>query len=174
MQFFECLKGLADISFDGEKVRLPSVLFQPMAADDVASAVGKIAVGQPVNGIVEIGGPEQFRVDELVRRRLARQQLNGQAPEVVAWVNLDDGVGLIEICCAVNAMELGFGIGDETVGTGRNVHEVKNSVLGDSRRETIFTSGGLQGNVFQANYALDSVVCHSAVDGSESRGRLGW
>jgi uncharacterized protein YbjT (DUF2867 family) len=70
-QFFEFLKGLADISFDGKKVRLPHVLFQPMAADDVASAVGRIAVGQPVNGIVEIGGPEQFRVDELVRRRLA-------------------------------------------------------------------------------------------------------
>src|ERR1700758_5252795 len=70
-QFFEFLKGLADISFDGEKVRLPHVLFQPMAADDVASAVERVAVGEPVNGIVEIGGPEQFRVDELVRRRLA-------------------------------------------------------------------------------------------------------
>jgi uncharacterized protein YbjT (DUF2867 family) len=70
-QFFEFLKGLADISFDGEKVRLPHVLFQPMAADDVASAVARVAVGQSVNGIVEIGGPEQFRVDDLVRRRLA-------------------------------------------------------------------------------------------------------
>ena len=70
-QFFEFLKGLADISFDGEKAHLPPVLFQPMAADDVASAVGRIAVGQPVNGIIEIGGPEQFRLDELVRRRLA-------------------------------------------------------------------------------------------------------
>jgi uncharacterized protein YbjT (DUF2867 family) len=70
-QFFEFLKGLADISSEGDKVRLPPVLFQPMAADDVAGAVGKIAVGPPVNGIVEIGGPEQFRLDELVRRRLA-------------------------------------------------------------------------------------------------------
>jgi len=70
-QFFEFLKGLADISVVGGKVRLPPVLFQPMAADDVASAVGTIAVGPPVNGIVEIGGPEQFRLDELVRRRLA-------------------------------------------------------------------------------------------------------
>jgi len=70
-QFFEFLKGLADISTDGDKVRLPHVLFQPMAADDVASAVGRIAVGPPVNGIVETGGPEQFRMDELVRRRLA-------------------------------------------------------------------------------------------------------
>ncbi len=70
-QFFEFLKGLADISYDGDKVRLPHVLFQPMAADDVASAVSRIAVGPPVNGIVEIGGPEQFRLDDLVRRRLA-------------------------------------------------------------------------------------------------------
>jgi len=70
-QFFEFLKGLADISTDGDKVRLPHVLFQPMAADDVASAVGRIAVGPPVNGIVEIAGPEQFRLDDLVRRRLA-------------------------------------------------------------------------------------------------------
>jgi len=70
-QFFEFLKGLADISMVGDKVHLPPVLFQPMAADDVASAVGRIAVGPPVNGIVEIGGPEQFHVDELVRRRLA-------------------------------------------------------------------------------------------------------
>ena len=70
-QFFEFLKGLADISMVDGKVHLPPVLFQPMAADDVASAVARIAVGQPVNGIVEIAGPEQFRVDELVRRRLA-------------------------------------------------------------------------------------------------------
>jgi uncharacterized protein YbjT (DUF2867 family) len=70
-QFFEFLKGLADISFDGQKVRLPHALFQPMSADDVASAVGRVAVGQPVNGTIEIGGPEEFRIDELVRRRLA-------------------------------------------------------------------------------------------------------
>src|SRR3954464_12640155 len=53
-QFFEFVKGLADISMVGDKVHLPSALFQPMAADDVASAVGRIAVGQPVNGILEI------------------------------------------------------------------------------------------------------------------------
>jgi uncharacterized protein YbjT (DUF2867 family) len=70
-QFFEFLKGLADISSDGNKVHLPPVLFQPMAADDVASAVGKVALGQPIHGIVEIGGPEEFRMDDLVRRRLA-------------------------------------------------------------------------------------------------------
>ena len=83
-QFFEFLKGLADISTDGNKVRLPPVLFQPMAADDVASAVGRIAVGPPVNGTVEIGGPEHFRMDELVRRRLA---LLNDPREVIADPN---------------------------------------------------------------------------------------
>ncbi|ABF40118.1 NmrA-like protein [Candidatus Koribacter versatilis Ellin345] len=73
-QFFEFLKGLADISMVSGKVHLPDVLFQPMAADDVATALSKIAVGSPANGIVEIGGPEEFRVDELVRRRLASLQ----------------------------------------------------------------------------------------------------
>jgi uncharacterized protein YbjT (DUF2867 family) len=70
-QFFEFLKGLADISVEDGKVHLPPVLFQPMAADDVASAVATVALGMPANGIVEIGGPEQFRIDDLVRRRLA-------------------------------------------------------------------------------------------------------
>ena len=70
-QFFEFLKGLADISMIGGKVHLPPVLFQPMAADDVASGVARVAVGPPLNGTVEIGGPEQFHLDDLVRRRLA-------------------------------------------------------------------------------------------------------
>ena len=70
-QFFEFLKGLADISMLDGKVHLPPVLFQPMAAEDVASGLSKIAEEQPRNGIFEIAGPEQFRVDELVRRRLA-------------------------------------------------------------------------------------------------------
>ena len=70
-QFYEFFKGIADFSTDGNKVRLPHVLFQPMAADDVASAVGRVAVGPPVNGIVEIGGPEKLRLDEFIRQGLA-------------------------------------------------------------------------------------------------------
>jgi len=70
-QFFEFVKGIADFSTEGNKVRLPSALIQPMSADDVASAVGRIATGAPVNGTVEIGGPEMFRLDELVRQYLA-------------------------------------------------------------------------------------------------------
>ncbi len=70
-QFFEFVKGIADFSTDGNKVRLPSALIQPMAADDVASAVARVAMGSPVNGTVEVGGPEKFHLDELVRRGLA-------------------------------------------------------------------------------------------------------
>jgi uncharacterized protein YbjT (DUF2867 family) len=70
-QFFEFGKGIADLSTEGSKVRLPPVLIQPMAADDVASAVGRIAMGPPVNGTVEVGGPERFRLDEFIRRGLA-------------------------------------------------------------------------------------------------------
>jgi uncharacterized protein YbjT (DUF2867 family) len=66
-QFFEFVKRIADEATDGTIVRLPPVLFQPMAADDVAKAVGKIAVGTPLNGTVEIAGPQQFRFDELIR-----------------------------------------------------------------------------------------------------------
>src|SRR5215471_8816697 len=73
-QFFEFVKGIADFSTQGDKVLLPPALIQPMAADDVASALGRIAMGAPLNGIVEVGGPEQFRLDELVRRYLAARK----------------------------------------------------------------------------------------------------
>ena len=70
-QFFEFIKSIADDATDGGVVRVPSILFQPMAADDVASGVARVAAGAPVNGVVEIGGPEQFRFEEPVRRVLA-------------------------------------------------------------------------------------------------------
>ena len=73
-QFFEFAKSIADMSTEGNQVRLPPVLFQPMAADDVASALAGIALGSAVQGTVEIGGPERFQLDELVRRDLAARQ----------------------------------------------------------------------------------------------------
>src|SRR5262245_47499373 len=66
-QFFEFVKSIADSATEGNTVRLPPVRFQPIAADDVASAVGRVAMGSPLNGIVEIAGPEQFGFDELIR-----------------------------------------------------------------------------------------------------------
>jgi uncharacterized protein YbjT (DUF2867 family) len=73
-QFFEFVKQIADFATVGNQVRLPPALFQPMAANDVANAVARIATNSPVNGTIEIGGPEQFRLDELARRDLAARQ----------------------------------------------------------------------------------------------------
>lgn len=73
-QFFEFVNRIADEATDGTTVRLPPVLIQPMAADDVAEAVAGVAVGAPVNGTVDVAGPEQFRFDELVRQGLAARK----------------------------------------------------------------------------------------------------
>ena len=69
-QFFEFIKSIADAATQGDTVRLAPVLIQPMAAEDVATAVAGVAVGAPLNDIVEVAGPEQFRLDEIVRRYL--------------------------------------------------------------------------------------------------------
>src|SRR5262249_41540486 len=70
-QFFEFVKSMTDDATDGNTVRVPTVLIQPMAAEDVASAVCSVATGRPVNGTVEAAGPEQFRFAELIRRALS-------------------------------------------------------------------------------------------------------
>jgi uncharacterized protein YbjT (DUF2867 family) len=69
-QFFEFVKSIADAATVGNTVRLAPVLIQPMAAEDVANAVARVAVGSPVNGMVEIAGPQQFRLGEFIRRGL--------------------------------------------------------------------------------------------------------
>src|SRR5215470_13956884 len=114
-QFFEFVKAIADISMEGGKAHVPPVLFQPMAADDVASAVGRVAVAQPVNGTIEIGGPEQFRMDELVRRRLA--QLNDPR----------------EVVADRNAPYSGARVDDRTLVPGKDAR------LGETRFETWLT-----------------------------------
>ncbi|MCX4437527.1 SDR family oxidoreductase [Streptomyces mirabilis] len=70
-QFFEFVNGIADISTEGDTVRLAPVKFQPIYSDDVAAAVGRTAVGAPVNGVVEVAGPDVFQLDELIRQILA-------------------------------------------------------------------------------------------------------
>jgi len=79
-QFFEFARSMTDAATDGGTVRFAPALFQPMAADDVAQAVGRIAMGPPVNAIVEVAGPEQFRMDEFFRDVLAARH----DPRVVA------------------------------------------------------------------------------------------
>jgi uncharacterized protein YbjT (DUF2867 family) len=73
-QFFEFVKAIGDFSTDGNKVLLPAVFIQPMAADDIATAVSKVAIGAPLNGTVEIAGPDRFRLDELIRLDLAARK----------------------------------------------------------------------------------------------------
>ncbi|XVV39122.1 SDR family oxidoreductase [Streptomyces sp. CA-100214] len=72
-QFFEFMSGIAASSTDGDTVRLAPVKIQPILADEVAAAMGRAAVGQPVNGVTEVAGPEAFRLDELLRDTLAAQ-----------------------------------------------------------------------------------------------------
>jgi uncharacterized protein YbjT (DUF2867 family) len=69
-QFYEFLTSIADLATEGDTVRLPPVAFQPIAAEDVARAVARTAAGAPVNGIVEVAGPERSRMDELIRQAL--------------------------------------------------------------------------------------------------------
>jgi uncharacterized protein YbjT (DUF2867 family) len=69
-QFFEFVGRIADEATSGNTVRLAHVLIQPMAAEDVASALADVTVGRPVNGLIEVAGPEQFRLDELIRNML--------------------------------------------------------------------------------------------------------
>jgi uncharacterized protein YbjT (DUF2867 family) len=111
-QFFEFVRGIADISMVDGKVYVPPVFFQPMAADDVASGVARVAVSAPLNGTVEIGGPEKFRIDELVQRRLA---------------SLNDSR---EVVADPNALYSGAKINDNTLVPGNNAR------LGETLFET--------------------------------------
>jgi uncharacterized protein YbjT (DUF2867 family) len=70
-QFFEFVRSIADEATDGSTVRMAPVLFQPIAGDEVAQAVGRISAGSPLNGRVEVAGPEQSRMDEFFRQALA-------------------------------------------------------------------------------------------------------
>jgi len=80
-QFFEFLQSIADAATHGNAVRVPPVRIQPIAADDVARAVAKIATGTPLNGTVELGGPEPFYLDGLIQRVLGAR---GDPREVIA------------------------------------------------------------------------------------------
>jgi uncharacterized protein YbjT (DUF2867 family) len=70
-QFFEFVAMIADAATDGDTVRLPAASIQPIAAEDVARAVSRAAVGAPIGGVVETAGPEAYGFDELVRRSLS-------------------------------------------------------------------------------------------------------
>jgi uncharacterized protein YbjT (DUF2867 family) len=69
-QFFEFVEGIAGAATDGDTVRLPHVLVQPIAADELAAVISELAQGPPANGTTEVAGPEQFHLDDLVRQAL--------------------------------------------------------------------------------------------------------
>jgi uncharacterized protein YbjT (DUF2867 family) len=69
-QFFEFVGRIADEATKGQTVHLPSVLFQPILSDDLAAAVAKVAVTKPLNGTIELAGPDAFPFDEVVRQYL--------------------------------------------------------------------------------------------------------
>ncbi len=80
-QFFEFMGWIAQSATDGQTVRLPSAFMQPVMSDDVAAALVDITLGEPVNGTVELAGPDRIRLDELIRRFLSA---NHDARQVVA------------------------------------------------------------------------------------------
>jgi len=80
-QFFEFVRGIANSSTVDGVVRLPHAMFQPMAADDVAGAVARVALGKPANGTVEVAGPEPYGLDELVTKSLT---LEGDSRTVIS------------------------------------------------------------------------------------------
>jgi uncharacterized protein YbjT (DUF2867 family) len=83
-QFFEFVGGIAQSATDGQTVRLSPALVQPIVSDDVAAALAQVVADAPLNGMVELAGPEPIRLDELVRRFLRAKQ---DARQVVADVH---------------------------------------------------------------------------------------
>jgi uncharacterized protein YbjT (DUF2867 family) len=73
-QFFEFISGIAQSSTEGQTVRLSPALVQPIASDDVVAALADVTIGAPVNGTVEVAGPDPFRLAELVDRFLSAKQ----------------------------------------------------------------------------------------------------
>jgi uncharacterized protein YbjT (DUF2867 family) len=83
-QFFEFVGGIAQSATEGNAVRVPPALMQPILSDDVASALAEIAVGEPLNGTVELAGPEPIRQVELIRQFLIA---NRDAREVITDIH---------------------------------------------------------------------------------------
>ena len=80
-QFFEFMKAIADAATTDDKVHIAPVGFQPIASDDVAAAVARAAVSEPLNGVVEVAGPERLSFDEFIRRALSARN---DSREVIA------------------------------------------------------------------------------------------
>ena len=79
-QFFEFVGGIAQAATEGQTVRLPAAMMQPIVSDDVAAVLTKIALAEPLNGMVETAGPDPIRQDELIRQYL---EATGDSRKVV-------------------------------------------------------------------------------------------
>jgi uncharacterized protein YbjT (DUF2867 family) len=94
-QFFEFVGGIADSATDGNTVRLPNGAFQPIASADVATAVTRAAISDPVNGITNIAGPEKRGMDDFIRTALAasgdQREVVGDATAQYFGTRLDEG-----------------------------------------------------------------------------------
>jgi uncharacterized protein YbjT (DUF2867 family) len=73
-QFFEFIGQIADVYTKDGVAHVPAVLMQPVAADDVATALARVALGEPANSVVELAGPESLRMDELVKQLLKKRR----------------------------------------------------------------------------------------------------
>ena len=93
-QFFEFVGAIAQVATDGQTVRLPSALMQPIASDDVAATLADVAVAEPLNATVELAGPETIRQDEFVRRFLSAsgdpRQVTADTHALYFGTELDD------------------------------------------------------------------------------------
>ena len=79
-QFFEFISRIAQTSGDGQSLRVTSAFIQPIVSDDVVSALADVVVGSPVNGTVEVAGPDRFHLDDVVRQAL---RASGDTREVI-------------------------------------------------------------------------------------------
>ncbi len=108
-QFFEFVISIADAATVCNQVRVPPVFIQPVAAEDVAKTVGRVAVGRPLNGILEVAGPKRFQFDEFIR--LGLRSRNDPRQVIVDPNALYFGAKLGELTLAAS--------GDATIGEVR-------------------------------------------------------
>jgi uncharacterized protein YbjT (DUF2867 family) len=101
-QFFEFVDGIAQSATEGQTVRLPPVLMQPIAADDVAAVMADVALAKPLNSTIDLAGPERIRMDELVRQFLSA---NGDARKVIT---------------DASALYYGINVNDQSLTPGEN------------------------------------------------------
>src|SRR5437764_1331500 len=144
-QFFEFVKNIAQSATDGSTVRLSSVLMQPIVSDDVAAAVADVALGKPMNGMIEVAGPDRIRQDELVRQYLSAA---GDARKVIT---------------DVHAGYFGIEVNDHSLVPGNNPR------LGPShykRLQNVIRERGHEQNaaVKRRRYRLKLVLAHPAGD----------